>query len=347
MNLDKILSDEHYMFLEEKSNVAFYSLTIGLDEYFETYHRVFINLNRYHKAKKTSINLACKEVVRYVKSYLNIAIHIQHFFELETKRILEKENVLYAVDDKGDPIILHKLLNNISLSAEDTKGLKSVEFSEAIKRLKKLVEKGIIVDEVAQLFADNVKLLNALNQLRNTIIHRGKRIMLYCDLDDLFAQELLPLIKKVLECSHYKWYLTEYTHKGYYEAICKIVNEGKKGTIDYSKIAYEKEMARCKLILHSRDIEKGKEDKALIAQIVSKRLKPYVEEVYLEEAKCPCCENNTMFRGREFIGYDIDELGDEESTVGGFRIVNIPEYAEYIECGLCGFAYTDFIDINC
>ena len=38
MNIDKILSDEYYTFLENNHNVAFYSLSIGLEEYFETYH---------------------------------------------------------------------------------------------------------------------------------------------------------------------------------------------------------------------------------------------------------------------------------------------------------------------
>lgn len=32
--------------------------------------------------------------------------------------------------------------------------------------------------------------------------------------------------------------------------------------------------------------------------------------------KCPWSENQTMFLGRELIGYDIDELGDGMSLVG-------------------------------
>ena len=189
MNIDKILSDEYYTFLENNHNVAFYSLSIGLEEYFETYHQVCVYLSEYERDDKEKINYkAEKNGIGYIKSYLNIAIHIQHFFELETKRLLEKEHVLFAVDDKGDPIILNKLLKNISLNSEDTKNLKSVEFSEAIDRLKKLVENGILTDEVAILFVSNYKLLKALNNLRNTIIHRGKRIMKDCELDDFFSQ---------------------------------------------------------------------------------------------------------------------------------------------------------------
>ena len=53
-----------------------------------------------------------------------------------------------------------------------------------------------------------------------------------------------------------------------------------------------------------------------------------------------------MERLRDVIGFDIDELGDETSTVGGFQIIHVPIYAEYTECGLCGFTYNDFIEIE-
>lgn len=53
-----------------------------------------------------------------------------------------------------------------------------------------------------------------------------------------------------------------------------------------------------------------------------------------------------MFKGRDVIGVDIDELGDENSTVGGVQIIHVPIYAEYTECALCGFTYNDFIEIE-
>ena len=98
MNIDKILSDEYYTFLENNHNVAFYSLSIGLEEYFETYHQVCVYLSEYERDDKEKINYkAEKNGIGYIKSYLNIAIHIQHFFELETKRLLEKEHVLWLL----------------------------------------------------------------------------------------------------------------------------------------------------------------------------------------------------------------------------------------------------------
>ena len=56
MNIDKILSDEYYTFLEDNHNVAFYSLSIGLEEYFETYHQVCVYLSEYERDDKEKIN---------------------------------------------------------------------------------------------------------------------------------------------------------------------------------------------------------------------------------------------------------------------------------------------------
>lgn len=345
MNIDKILSDEYYIFLDDNHNVSFYSLSIGLEEYFETYHRICIYLSRDERDDKEKINRKVqKNGTSYIKSYLNIAIHLQHFFELETKRLLEKEHVLFAVDDKRDPIILNKLLKNITLDGEDTKNLRSIEFSEAIDRLKKLVENGILTDEVAVLFVNNYKLLKALNNLRNTIIHRGKRIMQYCELDEFLSQYVLPFLKEVLNCRYYRWHLNQLKSKGVYDFICNIIDEGKNSTISYSKVAFEKELARCNLIVYKNNIQKGNEKEENIKRIIARRVNSHSDEYYIKEVKCPCCEHNTMFHGRAFIGFDIDELGDETSTVGGFRIIHVPIYAEYTECGLCGFTYTDFID---
>jgi len=246
MNLDNIMNDDNFYILNENNNVAYYSLLIGITEYFRTYNRICIYLSKYQKGNKDSINRKAKENVRFLKSYLNIAIHIQHFFELETKRLLEKEHVLFSLDDKGDPIILNKLIKNMSLSSEEIKKLKSVEFSEALIRLRKLVDCGVVTDEIAVIFRDNHKLLGVLNQLRNTTIHKGRKIMHYCELDELFSRYIFPLVKDLLEHEEYSRYLSNFKQVGIYDAIIKIINEGKKPVLDYSVIAYEKEMVRCK-----------------------------------------------------------------------------------------------------
>ena len=119
-----------------------------------------------------------------------------------------------------------------------------------------------------------------------------------------------------------------------------------KATISYSKIAFQKELARCNLFVYKSNIQKGKEKEENIKRIIARRLSPHLDERYIKDAKCPCCDNKTIFSGRDVIGFDIDELGDETSTVGAFQIIHVPIYAEYTECGLCGFTYNDFIEIE-
>ena len=85
MNIDNILDNEHWMFLEDNTDVAYYSLTIGLDEFFSTYHAIYLKLKAFDKSNRNYINEHTKDSTSYIKCYLNIAIHIQHFFELETK----------------------------------------------------------------------------------------------------------------------------------------------------------------------------------------------------------------------------------------------------------------------
>ena len=60
--------------------------------------RVCLYPSHFERDDKERINYKVYEnSTSYIKNYLNIAIHIQHFFELETKRLLENEHVLFAV----------------------------------------------------------------------------------------------------------------------------------------------------------------------------------------------------------------------------------------------------------
>ena len=128
------------------------------------------------------------------------------------------------------------------------------------EKVKKAVKNDLqkSITEINELVS-NYKLLKALNNLRNTIIHRGKRIMKYCELDDFFSQYVLPFVRDVLNCHYYRWHLNQLKSKGVYDSICKIIDEGKKATISYSKIAFQKELARCNLFVYKSNIQKGKE----------------------------------------------------------------------------------------
>lgn len=48
--------------------------------------------------------------------------------------------------------------------------------------------------------------------------------------------------------------------------------------LSYSQIAFEKELARCNLIVDKNNIQKGKEKDENIKRIISGRLNPYFNE---------------------------------------------------------------------
>lgn len=346
MKINDIQKKDNFYFLsgnETDKNSAYYSFLIGIEAYLKTYSTVAMSLSEYMDEEEY-INCAAQENDKYIECFINIAIHIQHFFELEIKKILENEHVLFSVDAKGDPIITYKLLHNEELKFEDTEKLKSIEFSDALNRLTKLVNNNIIDNEVAKIFVTNKELLSAMNFLRNTTLHRGRRFMKYCFLDMLFAQNLLPLIKEILEKTYYIQYKKFLVDCGVYEIIDKIILEGNKSNLDYSQIALLKEIGRCKLELVSKPKLDEIRDKEYIEKIIEKKIFYNCDDAIKTSQRCPCCQYNTVFVGREFMGYDIDELGDEMGNGAGFQIIHVPNFEEYHECAWCGFKVSSFID---
>jgi hypothetical protein len=347
MRLSDLNKNESFYFVKgnnKKKDSSYYSLMIGIEAYLKTYNSVAISLRKFMNEDKW-INEAAQENDRYIECYLNLAIHIQHFFELEIKRVLEKEHILLAVDVKGNPIITHKLLNNVELLKEETEKLKSVEFSTALERLTKLVNESLIDNQLAKLLVDNKQLLTTINYLRNTTLHRGRRIMNYCTLDRLFAEDILPLIKEIIELPYYNLYKQYFEKSGVGEVIDEIILEGKKQTLEYSSIAYLKEIGRCKFQLIYRPILDEKNDRKYIEAIIEKKVFSDFNDAKKTNKVCPCCQHKTIFVGQEFIGYDFDELGDEMGGGGGFQIIKIPDFELYHECAWCGVKVSTFVEI--
>ena len=207
-----------------------------------------------------------------------------------------------------------------------------------------MVDKKIIEDEVARIFVTNKDLLSAINFLRNTTLHKGRRFLKYCSLDMLFAQNLLPLIKEILEQPYYGLYKHYMSNYGVYEIIDKIIWEGNKSNPDYAQIALLKEIGRSKLELVSKPKLDENKDSEYIEKIIEKKMLYNFNDVVKTDKKCPCCKYNTIFKGHEFIGYDIGELGDEMGNGAGFQIIHIPDFEKYHECAWCGFKVSSFID---
>ena len=344
MNLDNFtVKGDCFFSVDEKNAIhdtSFYSLYIGLEQYFKTYNRVWFDLRKNDRSNVNRINQTIQNNDRYIKSYVDIAIHIQHFFELEVKRILRKLHPLFP-DEIKDPILLNKLLNNIILSEEEISNVRSLEFSEAFSRLKKLVVKGIISDRVAVLFVNNEKLLTTFATMRNSIMHRGIKILNYCSLDDLFSQNLFPLLLDLLNEPEYAEYKTEYDNLGIVSSIQDIVSEGSKSPVDYSRIAHLKEIARCKYILDSKLCFSSENETDIVDTLVCKQIS--FNQATLLDDVCPCCGKKAVLAFHEVQRVDIEELGDETSIECGYQTLMVPTYLDYYQCQWCDYTCTDFI----
>lgn len=252
-------------------------------------------------------------------------------------------SLVWAAKQKADFVITYKLLNNQQLTTEQLSKLQSVEFTRAINRLQKLVEKTYIKDDIAIVFVKNKELLVEINFMRNATLHRGRRVMQYCSLDKVFSENILPLIKQILDIPYYNKYKRYLSNIHVFEVIEEIINEGKNSTIDYSAIAYFKEIGRCKWGLLYKSKLKEDKDKEYIDKHIDKKMASTCEDTRRTMMSCPCCGHKTIFSGRTCIGNTYDELGDETNTDGGFQIIEIPEYENYIECAWCGLKFSSFI----
>lgn len=186
------------------SNLALLSLRIALKAFFSTHATMRYGLHVFEQDKSFvqeradrnypySYNEACSETI----------VHFQHFAELVCKDILRQEHELLAVDASDRPVILYKLLNGEKVLSSDLEGLKSVEFSVALKRLCQLIDEEKLDVNKYGFIKDHRRTLEKLNVLRNRMWHRGTFILRYPALDQLVGKFILPFVCKVLELDSY------------------------------------------------------------------------------------------------------------------------------------------------
>lgn len=259
------------------------------------------------------------------------------------KRTLEKKNKLLAIDVKGKHVIYDKLLQGEDISDDEYVQCKSIEFSEALERLVKLVNsERIKEDEISDVLVKGKKDLVALNDMRNRIIHKGNRILKYCVLDSFMVENILPIIDKLLELPDFASY-SSLKEKPYIETnniIRCLVEEGKKTTRDFSMIAFLKSMGAALLSpkksdINTKNLEKLYKDNLLKMHEEYYRIGP--------AGKCPACGHDTLLReyGIEML---YDELGDAEDPSSNFEVIEIPDLIQdNVFCINCCFRIGTYV----
>lgn len=347
INLETLKNDfSNYYLLDTdyKKDAAYYSLIIGLTEYFDTYHPNTLN-NHGDAKNKTEINNKYENGSDYTKNVINIFIHLQHFLELQVKKELESINLLMSSRIK-DPIILEKVLNNKSLSDEEIAKCYSVEMSDAVNRLCRLVKNGLLTTPSSKVLSDNRSTIEFVTDMRNRIMHRGKYIMKYCELDQVMSQHVLVLFKELLSLPNYSKYNKLLNGQIITALIEPIIQSGAKSSVDYSEIALYKAFAK------ARASDKYKEHLSFYKADKQAKWTEQVQKNYSSEnfgvvqyIKCPCCKNDTLAVIFDIVdGEEIcDEIGDEQV---GVTIIHgwIPIYGQtLVSCANCGFTLSKFI----
>lgn len=246
---------------KDELRLAMNSLKIALKSYFSSH--IAFNIRQYNDL--TDFEADKKDIGKYLgystypEVFFTTIVNLQHFFELILKYILEKENVIYSLKTLNDILLVDKLLH--SENTDDSNG-DSVEFGEALKRVKKLLGDNRIRanNEQIKIFLgyklsrvkgiDKVEFMNSqalekLNELRNRLWHKGLFILSYNSFDIFMIQNMLPIIMDVFSIDYFKGY----ANWKYFDLYCKedpiklLVQEGVK-SYDKSRIAVIKEMGR-------------------------------------------------------------------------------------------------------
>lgn len=230
--------------------LAFISLRIALKSYFSTY-AVFKDSIHYFTRKNSfsqKENIDQQHGDSYFEAFAETIVHFQHFSELACKKILKEEHPLLSDISSSDPIVLHKLIHGLSIKNDEDIKLRSIEFSEAIRRLFSLIkEKQISNHEELSILSQHKETLNQLNALRNRIWHRGIYLLRYPALDEFIGKFVLPFVKDILTLKlfsdHKKTWLYYPLHCDI-DPVNEIVNEYKGENHRLDKVAFLKELGR-------------------------------------------------------------------------------------------------------
>lgn len=190
-------------------NMAFGSLRNSFISYFRTAEDMEYYITRlHHKDTLSDSDVKSLHNGNYIMDSCDAIMHFQHFIELFLKDILSGISEFLVYDPQKHTDILYKMSQNQALTEEDKSKTFVIECSDAIKRIEYLQKEGKLPAEYSFIDKDTIALMKKVNELRNSIAHRGARILAYEDLDILFAYYLIPLAKHIAKLPEYNEVLT-------------------------------------------------------------------------------------------------------------------------------------------
>ncbi|OBR96832.1 hypothetical protein CLRAG_03410 [Clostridium ragsdalei P11] len=312
------------------------SLKRAMVSFFSTYEGIHRNVI----IRDSDDNNNSQYPAMYFEYYIDCIVFFQHFFELTIKDLLAHDSELlittYKNKDSIEPLydLIHKIDTN-------TDGVNSVEFSDALDRIKKLVTK-IYPDGSFDFIKQKYNALKKLNKYRNMAVHRGRFILKFEELDNFIGKEIFPIIQDIFNHPYYKGLDKKWRYPLLHCGIDpfeEIIKECKKPETNHKKIALLKELGRAAYNQTSKNKKLwiySKGQKNLIKQkiLASAQFEIPIPKEYLHDYMdiCPVCGEKSIISFKDSNDeYDIDEETGEQI---------ISEHIEWvgaIKCVWCSY----------
>ena len=313
---------------------------ISLKRAVKSFYSTYEGLHRHYVVRSTSDECNQYYPDSFYENYVDCIIFFQHFFEITIKDLLAHDSELlvttYRYKDSITP--LYNLIHNIPT---DTDNVNSVEFSDALDRIEALVNK-IYPDGSFDFLKKYKKELRELNTLRNKVIHRGRYILNFEELDSFIGKSIFPIINEIFMHPFYNNLTTKWKHKPLscgIDPFQEILNECKNPVINHRKIALLKELGRAAYNRPYRNISWGiyidKQKKLIEQKILSDaQFETSIPEEYLLNYldECPVCGEMSLMSFND----STDDYCEDEETGEQFITAHY-DWIAGVKCIWCSY----------
>lgn len=279
------------------------------------------------------------EDVFYGSSYIidscDAITHFQQFLELFLKDILLEVSQLMVYDPNRNPELLYKMATGVIVPDEELSGIRYVEFSDAIKRVRMMLKKGFLDAKYSFIDREALDMMENVNTLRNKIAHRGAFVLRYKALDELFGAHLLPFVVNISGLDGYHHILKSNVANSSYNPIRCLIDVYASGNVNEYEVALHKIVAvaagknQIHYDLGSFVFDFYKE----IRQKAVKIAEMEARHEWAEVVRCPVCGCETL------VKYTTSD--DSEDNDG--NILKRVEYVYRVKCHQCGFTLNEWL----
>lgn len=273
--------------------------------------------------------------LEYFECYSESIFHFHHFIELVLKEFLRQKHELFASNGSNNPLIYYQLLVGENINNKDLKELKSIEFSETLRRLICLIDNQKLDLQTYNFLKKNKIVLDKLNYFRNRLVHKGTFVLPYAKFDEYIGKYLLPIIINITNFSvfrnmEYLWKYQSPLHCGL-DPLDQLGNEFINDQLNYRKIAYLKELGKAAYQnpnqKYGLPVDRGERERAESFSLSEfNNEKNNIQDILI----CPVCGVKSLLRF-----FDLENENPDLENPGKMWLETI-----YVKCLYCSFEVT-------